>query len=359
MTRQLRKPERVFRMVLWLVAIFFAIFLSGLSTLVERDLPTAGPDPGLDSFIDAHKTQAIDQQLEDARSKQADQQDAAERANLELKAARTQYQSDKDGFSNWIATRQATQLPSQDAALIAHTQALDASKARVDAFQHEVDQLDRDAAALERRLATLEMAQDGLRQAAEGPYEAALRHQALRVFAVRLALTLPLLVAAGYLLVRWRRSAYWPFIWGFTFFALFAFFVELVPYLPSYGGYVRYFVGLVLTVLAGRYAILSMQRYLQRQREAEGQEESARRRRVTYEHALKCSLNGSCPGCERQVRIPRGQAVEETTVPGFCMHCGMKQLNRCAACASLHNAFFHFCPDCGAAEAPGEPACDL
>ena len=168
------------------------------------------------------------------------------------------------------------------------------------------------------------------------------RRVELRVFAYRLALTLPLLVIAGWLFAKHRKSTYWPFVWGFIFFALFAFFVELVPYLPSYGGYVRYAVGIVLTVLVGRYAILALNRYLARQKLAEAQPDQVRREELSYDTALARLAKSVCPGCERPVDL-------KNTEIDFCPHCGIGLFDHCGNCNARKSAFSKFCHACGTA----------
>jgi predicted RNA-binding Zn-ribbon protein involved in translation (DUF1610 family) len=163
-----------------------------------------------------------------------------------------------------------------------------------------------------------------------------------------LLLTLPLLAAALWLFMKKRRSSYWPFVWGFILFAVFTFFVELVPYLPSYGGYVRYTVGIVLTFFIGRQAIVALNRYLEEQKKAEALPDARRRRDLGYDVALARLAKTVCPGCERKVDLKNDQV-------DFCPHCGIGLFDRCAQCAARKSSFSPFCHGCGiAAELRGQ-----
>jgi len=175
---------------------------------------------------------------------------------------------------------------------------------------------------------------------------AARRHRELVVFLYRLVLLLPLLLLAAWLFARKRGSLYWPFVWGFIFFALFAFFVELVPYLPSYGGYVRYLVGILLTVVIGMYAIRALQRYLERQRAQEQMPDLQRREQLSYDLVLTRLAKKVCPGCERTIDPGAGGN-------NFCEHCGIGLFDICGQCHARKSAFVHFCPGCGA---PAQPS---
>ncbi len=337
----LRTPERVFRIVLWFVAVIFAGFLIGLGSLVVRDLPTVDERVTIEDFLDRAKTGSIDAAI---RSAETDERTGSERLatqELQLSSANAAYASARQAFDNWIATRQSTERSDQDPEVIKRTRALDELNATSRKAEVEVEKTRALQLQIGQQLTQLRGDRRALEDAAAVPFGAAVRAMELHVFLIRLAITLPPLAIAAWLFVKQRKSRWWPFVWGFIFFAAFTFFVELVPYLPSYGGYVRYLVGIGLTIAVGRYAIVGMQRYLERQRAAEQQSEAVRRRALSYEHAIKSVTGGVCPGCERGFKVHDGET-------NFCMHCGMKLYDHCVVCTARKNAFFHYCPSCGA-----------
>ena len=332
MSKGLRLTEKWLQRALWLVAFAFAAFLIGLGGKIVDNLWDVEKPLTVEQFRDPVAAHAVQ-----AQRAQADAQRSAAKARLEqaeekLAVARANTASSRSTFDNWLATRHATARPDQDPELIKQTEALDALAAVETERQAMLDADQRADQATARG--------NALMLPASSAYHAAMRSKELRIFAYRLALTLPLLLIAGWLFAKKRHDTYWPFAWGFIYFALFAFFVELVPYLPSYGGYVRYVVGIIVTVVAGRYAIASLQRYLARQKESEALPEVERRQTLRYDVALARLEKSLCPGCERPVDL-KDAALD------YCPHCGIGLADRCGGCATRKNAFLRFCFACG------------
>lgn len=345
MRKSLRLSERWFNRGLWLVAAVFAACLIGLGSIVVGDLPQVERQAQQDDFVDQAAAQPLRQAIARARRVGEDAASANEQAALRLQAAQQAYTDQKEAFGNWLDTRKATNLPSQNQELIARTQALDTLNAARVAAQHAVDDQNQATLDAQQAQSEAEARLQSLNEAAERQLEAARSRADLRVFGYRLALTLPLLGIAGWLFLRKRGSTWWPFVWGFIFFALFTFFVELVPYLPSYGGYVHYGVGLLVTVLAGRTTIVSLNRYHARQLVAERQPDQVRREELDYDTALARLAKGVCPGCERPIAL-------QDAANDFCPHCGIGVFDHCARCTARKSAFARFCHACGAQAEP-------
>ena len=340
MNNAIRLSEKWFVRALWLIALVFAFFLIGLGNAVVGDLPQVEVELSLQQFMDP-AAQALQQQQDAARDKRLAAEAALDQAELKRTGALKEYEAARTTFDNWVATRQATGRADQDAELRARTSALDALKASETAVSRASEaerQKLLDAQQAEQRA---EAAMVPLRDAAQTRMDAALQSSELRVFLYRLAVTLPLLAIAGWLFVKARKSRWWPFAWGFIFFALFTFFVELVPYLPSYGGYVRYSVGIIITLLVGRWAIIELNKYLERQKLAEAQPETMRRQDLAYDQALARLAKSVCPGCERPVDLKNPEI-------DFCPHCGIGLHKRCHSCSARKGTFSPFCHKCGA-----------
>lgn len=341
MSKALRLSEKWFHRGLWLVAIVFAGFLTGLGRTVVGDLPKVEKPLLVEDFMDRASADRVKAQIAQSEQAMRDAQAALDQARLKRRIAGSDTQAAREGLYNWLATRRATQLAQQDPEVIARTEGLDRLRQTERTAQGQVQQQEQVLHDAQQQLQRSQRELGQMQVEARKKLDAEARRVELRVFLYRLALTLPPLVVAGWLLKTRRRGTWWPFVWGFALFAVFVFFVELVPYLPSYGGYVRYLVGIVATVLVGRQAILALNRYLERQRVAEQLPEVQRREELGYDTALARLAKGVCPGCERPVDLQQAQT-------DFCPHCGIGLFDRCGQCATRKSAFARFCPACGA-----------
>jgi hypothetical protein len=348
MSKSLRLTEKWMRRGLWLVAVVFASFLIGLGSTLVGDLPKVEKQLSVEDYMDASASAEVRGAIKKSETAEHDAEAALEQAELKRSAAQADSAAARETFNNWLSTRRATQLADQDPELIARTRALDALKEKERAAGAAVE-AQQQAALDARQTATRERNKlTTMEQTAQQQLDVDYRRVELRVFLYRLALTLPLLAIAGWMFVKKRKTTYWPFVWGFIIFALFAFFVELVPYLPSYGGYVRYVVGILVTVMVGRQAIISLNRYLEKQKLAEQLPDSQRREELSYDTALTRLSKSVCPGCERAVDLKNPEI-------DFCPHCGIGLFDHCVKCTTRKSTFAHFCHACGASGKAATP----
>jgi predicted RNA-binding Zn-ribbon protein involved in translation (DUF1610 family) len=346
MFKFLRVPERLFGIVMALVSIAFAAFLIGLGGKIVADLPRLEDRISIDDHVQPPGAlKALRNELTLREREQTDLASKTSQARLTHTAAINGYESARKTFDNWLSTRTATTDPAQDPHVIARTRELDALEARRREAQVALEALDRQMLDSQQSVAALRDRDAALMRDAQPRLQQATFWQELRVFGARLALALPLLLAAGWLWKSKRGSDYWPLYRGFILFAVFTFFFELVPYLPSYGGYVRYAVGVIATAIVGHYVIKAMRRYLAKRQAVAAQTEAERRGALDPEAAMKKLGANVCPGCERAVM------TTDKAAANFCVHCGLRLFDACGACKTRKNAFFHYCPSCGTSAA--------
>lgn len=369
-------PDKTYKVAMWAVSLVFASFLTGLGSLVIRDLPQLASKPSLSAIGKAQVDPELVAKLQKLKTQISSLQSEADAARLSETEVATLFQQEQEAHQNWLKTRLVTSsspdAAKQDKELIERGQKLDQLQAKRQAAAQRLLEAQK---ALQQ--AQSAYAQEISRRANDPEVQKARETQELKNFLLRLTLTLPLLLASAWMIARKTKSAYWPLFRGFVLFSAVAFFFELVPYLPSYGGYVRAAVGVVICLFGGHFAIKHMQAYLVRRSEEAKKNEAERRQSLNKDLAVAKLTSGLCPGCERPVAKPLGSEHVN-----YCVHCGLKLFEKCQAlvsapahtadkdqeaapakeatlvaaprCGARRNAFYSFCPVCGSSSGAGQ-----
>lgn len=326
---------------MWVLSIVFAGFWIGLGNQIIRDIPRVDQPISIEDIVDADQMARLRSTEGELNRETKALQRAYEDALGAKTSADANYRAAKSRFDNWIATRTATQNDATNPEVLSRTRDLEGLSARVRTAERAVEDAELDQRNQNRKLSDVRAEMSKLRNIARPEYKRAQRAKEFRAFGFRLLLTLPLLIAAGWMLMRKRSSAYWPLYRGFILFSGFAFFFELVPYIPNYGGYVYFVVGIITVAIAGYFLIKQMRKYLERKQEEEARSEAERRKSIDYETALKKIAAKSCPGCDRSI------VTREGVHSDYCVHCGIHLQRECPSCNMRNVTFHRFCLSCG------------
>jgi predicted RNA-binding Zn-ribbon protein involved in translation (DUF1610 family) len=349
-----KKLESTSRLVYYAISLILCSFLILLSNQFIGDLDTATDQPKVETFLNAAAVANLKQrEISLATEIQAlrDKNTLVERTML---TAQQNYTNEKQSFENWLKTRKTLGSPDKDKEVVSRATRLDEFykveqdwRAQLATRQDAID-------AKERQQAQVQEQQERENGLADKMYEVAMKRHDLKVFLLRLLFVGPVLGLGIFFFIRYRRHQFWPLFLGFTLFSLYAFFFGLVPYLPSYGGYVRSVVGIALSVGLGYYAIKTIRAYLDRKQQELQVSSQERAQNVQLEVAEKALENHYCPSCGKDFILKKWEfpspAASEANrlVTDFCRHCGLELFSNCRNCGSKNFRHMPFCATCGA-----------
>ena len=350
-----KKLERTSRIIYYSISIILCIFLILLSNRIIGDLDGITKMPYSGDFENKDALASFDNEIE----KQNDELEIiySKKATIEktIATAKDNYTNEKQSFDNWIQTRKTLGTPDKDQEVIDRANKLDDFYKIEQEWRAQLNTLQNQADEILKRKQKIQESMHGEQSLSYEKYGKALKRYELKVFLIRLIFVTPILALGIFFFVRYRRHKFYPIYFGFTLFSLYAFFLGLVPYLPSYGGYVRYSVGVVLSVGLGYYAIKHIRQFIE-QKQAElkisMQERAKKIQTTTAEKALE---NHFCPSCGkdfllRKWEFPEAKTTETDThkfITTFCRHCGLELFKKCGNCGTRNFAHLLFCSSCG------------
>lgn len=346
MTKSATRFETISKVVLIIISISLGVFLISLGDKVLGDVTKLFKSPSVNEFLEKDSMDYVSKQIKNIESNLEKLTEGKERLSSALQSANSNYQSEKESFDAWIKTRKALDSPEQDKEVLSRTKKLDEVRSIRDQWGSKLSESISSINQAKSDQSKLERKKQGFNTQAFEKYQEELRWYTLKIFLIRLLFALPILLLGVYLVIKFRKSKYNAFVWGYALFSLYVFFIGLVPYLPSYGGYVRYIVGIILTIIIGYYVIKQLTAYTERKKAELSKSTQERGREIAYNTAAKAFEAHTCPSCERNFLVIQSSTDKE---PNYCIHCGLKLFGKCSKCGQRNFVHFPFCSACGSA----------
>ncbi|MBC7743478.1 MAG: hypothetical protein H7096_00075 [Flavobacterium sp.] len=349
-----KKLETTSRIVYYSISAILCLFLILLSNKIIDDLDTTIIRPQIENFENkttllglSQTATTLDVELDNLNTKR-------NTIDKTIAIAKENSNIEKRSFDNWVQTRKTLGSPETDPEIIYRVKKLDnlykieqAWRLQLNSIQSEADKI-LDQQQKVQKLITKEKAITDVK------FFHDLKRYELKVFLIRLLFIAPILILGIFFFIRYRKHKFWPLFFGFSLFSFYAFFFGLVPYLPSYGGYVRYAVGILLSAGLGYYAIKTIRKYIEQKQKELKVSTHERAKNVQTEVAEKALTNHFCPSCGKDFIINKWEFPIKNIeieayklVTDFCRHCGLVLFTKCGICGNKNFAHISFCSSCG------------
>ncbi|PWH85161.1 Rad50 family protein [Brumimicrobium oceani] len=350
-----KKLEKTSKLINYLIAIVLCGFLISLSGKLIDDVDEWEERPNVEEFqnhdfLEDKEAELlkIDAQIEIKDQKRSSIQNT-------LRIVNGNYANAKKSFDNWLKARKTVGSPNEDKEVLSRAKELDEFYKTQQEWKIELNKISSEIQTLSNQKNTIYEKINKEENRAYNEQQNAIRTYDLKVFLIRLLFILPILLLGILFIVKFRKHKYWPLFLGFVLFSFYAFFFGLVPYLPSYGGYIRYTVGIILSVLFGIYVINKIRAFIESKKKELEVSTTERAKKVQIETAEKALDDHMCPSCGKDFIIKKwdksaGKKDKTSTygiVTDFCRFCGLELFKKCNKCGEENFAHLPYCSCCG------------
>lgn len=351
-----KKFNRTKKVLFALISIVLAGMLISLSYRIMYDMDSAVTTPVYSDYFSDEQERDLLKPADDLDKEYETILKSQKNLQLIIQTAEKQKADEQESFENWNKARNTLGSTSHDKEVLARLKRIDELQAVLQSWVMKNDSLDKVRTSIYEKREVIYADLVKAKDKASEDYHSDLNKYSLKVFGVRLLFVSPILLLGIYFFIKKRKTKFSPLYMGFSLFAVYAFFFGLVPYLPSFGGYIRYTVGIILTIGLGYYAIKQLFMYQEKRKQEMQQSVKERAKLMQGEVASKSFENHVCPSCGKDFII-KGWEVLDSAAPAltarpampsnFCRYCGFQIVKKCSKCQQANYAHLPFCVNCG------------